>query len=323
MERKYLDFEKPLEEIEKQILNLQEIKKRKNIDNQLQITQLQQLFREKTKEIYSNLSSWQKVQVARHPQRPHTDDYIAGLMENFYELHGDRICGDDPAIITGIGKFRGISIAVIGHQKGKDTEENIRRNFGMAHPEGYRKALRIMKIAEKFSFPIVTLVDTPGAHPHIEAEERNQALAIANNLYEMSGINTPIIVVIIGEGGSGGALGIGVGDKIMMLEFAIYSVISPEGCASILWKNQKAVMEASESLKLTAPDLIALGLIDEIVPEPQGGAHANPQEMIKTLGDSIEKNLSELRSIDTNILMEKRYQKYRNIGFYKEKQEII
>ncbi|HOK79232.1 MAG TPA: acetyl-CoA carboxylase carboxyltransferase subunit alpha [bacterium] len=323
MERKYLDFEKPLEEIEKQILSLQEIKKRKNVDNQLQITQLQQLFREKTKEIYSNLTPWQKVQIARHPQRPHTLDYISGLIENFYELHGDRICGDDPAIIAGIGKFRGLSLAVIGHQKGKDTEENIRRNFGMAHPEGYRKALRVMKIAEKFSFPIITLVDTPGAHPHIEAEERNQALAIANNLYEMSGITTPVIVVIIGEGGSGGALGIGVGDKILMLEFAIYSVISPEGCASILWKNQNAVVEASESLKLTAPDLLNLGLIDEIVPEPQGGAHSQPQEMIKTLGDYIEKNLNELHSVDIKFLMEKRYQKYRNIGFYKEKQEII
>ncbi|MGC9066090.1 MAG: acetyl-CoA carboxylase carboxyltransferase subunit alpha [Candidatus Ratteibacteria bacterium] len=323
MERKYLDFEKPLEEIEKQILNLQDIRKRKNIDNQLQITQFQQLFREKTKDIYSNLTPWQKVQIARHPQRPHTYDYISGLIENFYELHGDRICGDDPAIIAGIGKFRGFSVAIMGHQKGKDTEENIRRNFGMAHPEGYRKALRVMKIAEKFSFPVITLVDTPGAHPHIEAEERNQALAIANNLYEMAGITTPIIVVIIGEGGSGGALGIGVGDKILMLEFAIYSVISPEGCASILWKNQDAVMEASESLKLTAPDLLKLGLIDEIVPEPQGGAHSQPQEMIKILGDCIEKNLNELRSVDIKILTEKRYQKYRNIGFYKEKQKII
>jgi len=316
MDRKYLDFEKPLEEIEKQIQHLQEIKKKKNIDNQLQITQLQQLFREKTKQIYSNLDAWQKVQVARHPQRPHTLDYINGLMENFYELHGDRICGDDPAIIAGIGKFRGLPIVVVGHQKGKDTEGNIKRNFGMAHPEGYRKALRVMKLAEKFSFPVVTLVDTPGAHPHIQAEERNQALAIANNIYEMSCLQTPILVIIIGEGGSGGALGIGVGDKIVMLEFAIYSVISPEGCASILWKDQQAVKEASESLKLTAPELLKLGLIDEIINEPAGGAHAQPQEMIKILGDYIEKQLAQLSSTGLDVLMEQRYQKYRNIGVF-------
>ncbi|MCM8805239.1 MAG: acetyl-CoA carboxylase carboxyltransferase subunit alpha [Candidatus Omnitrophica bacterium] len=316
MDRKYLDFEKPLEEIEKQIQHLQEIKKKKNIDNQLQITQLQQLFREKTKQIYSNLDAWQKVQVARHPQRPHTLDYINGLMENFYELHGDRIYGDDPAIIAGIGKFRGLPIAMVGHQKGKDTEENIKRNFGMAHPEGYRKALRVMKLAEKFSFPVVSLVDTPGAHPHIQAEERNQALAIANNIYEMSCLQTPILVIIIGEGGSGGALGIGVGDKIVMLEFAIYSVISPEGCASILWKDQQAVKEASESLKLTAPELLKLGLIDEIINEPAGGAHAQPQEMIKILGDYIEKQLAQLSSTGLDVLMEQRYQKYRNIGVF-------
>ncbi|MCM8825466.1 MAG: acetyl-CoA carboxylase carboxyltransferase subunit alpha [Candidatus Omnitrophica bacterium] len=316
MQRKYLDFEKPLEEIEKKILDLKEIKKRKNVDNQLEITQLQQIFREKTKEIYSNLTAWQKVQVARHPQRPRTSDYIDGLMEQFYELHGDRIYGDDPAIIAGIGKFRGRSVVIIGHQKGKDTEENIKRNFGMAHPEGYRKALRVMKIAEKFSFPLVTLVDTPGAHPHIEAEERNQALAIANNIYYMSEIQTPILVIIIGEGGSGGALGIGVGDRIAMLEFSIYSVISPEGCASILWKDQKAVKEASEALKLAAPELLKLGLIDEIIKEPCGGAHSQPEEMIKILGDYLEKTLIELCSVELNVLLEKRYKKYRNIGFY-------
>ncbi len=315
-EKKYLDFEKPLEEIEKQILDLQELRKKRNVDNQLQITQLQQLFREKTKEIYSNLTAWQKVQIARHPYKPHTGDYIEGLIENFFELHGDRICGDDSAIIAGIGKFRGRSVAVIGHQKGKDTDENIRRNFGMAHPEGYRKALRIMKLAEKFSFPVITLVDTPGAHPHIEAEERNQALAIANNIYQMSEIQTPIIVVIIGEGGSGGALGIGVGDKIVMLEFAIYSVISPEGCASILWKDQKAIREASESLRLTAPELLKLGLIDDIINEPPGGAHSQPGEMIKMLGDYLEKSIIELSTIEPGILIEKRYEKYRKIGFY-------
>ncbi|MCX7704826.1 MAG: acetyl-CoA carboxylase carboxyltransferase subunit alpha [bacterium] len=315
-ERKYLDFEKPLEEIAKKIVHLQEIKKRKNVDNQLQITQLQQLFKEKTKEIYSTLTPWQKVQVARHPQRPHTIDYINGLTDYFYELHGDQIYGDDPAIIGGVAKFRGKTVAIIGHQKGKDTEENIRRNFGMAHPEGYRKALRIMKIAEKFSFPVISFVDTPGAHPHIEAEERNQALAIAKNIYEMSALQVPIIVIIIGEGGSGGALGIGVGDKIAMLEFAIYSVISPEGCASILWKDQKAVVEASESLKLTAPDLLKIGIIDEIINEPIGGAHAQPQEMIEIIGNYLEKQMEELNSFKLDVLLEKRYLKYRNIGFY-------
>ncbi len=324
MKRKYLDFEKPLEEIEKKIVHLHETRKKKNVDNQPQITQMQQLFRETTKQIYSNLTAWQKVLVARHPQRPHTSDYISKMLDDSYELHGDRICKDDPAIIASVGKFRGRPVVIIGHQKGKDTEENIKRNFGMAHPEGYRKALRIMKMAEKFSFPIITLVDTPGAHPHIQAEERNQALAIANNIYEMSQIRTPIIVVIIGEGGSGGALGIGVGDVIVMLEFAIYSVISPEGCASILWKDQRALTEAAESLKLTAPELYKLGLVDEVLNEPLGGAHSQPEEMIKILGDYLEKKLAELCSLNINTLLEKRYQKYRNIGIYlTENQELL
>jgi len=321
MERRYLDFERPIEKIEQEIERLIEIQKTRRVDNQLKITQLQQLLKEKIREIYSGLDAFQKVQVARHPQRPHTLDYIGGLLDDFYELHGDRVYGDDPAIIAGIGKFRGKSIAVIGHQKGSTTEENISRNFGMAHPEGYKKALRVMKIAERFAFPVLTLIDTPGAHPHLIAEERNQALAIAQNLEEMSLLQTPIIAVIIGEGGSGGALGIGIGDRILMLEFAIYSVISPEGCASILWKNQKAVAEAANALKLTSSNLLEFKLIDEVVQEPLGGAHTQPKEMINILAEAIERNLQMVSKIPLDELLETRYRKFRSMGVFEVKEE--
>ena len=321
MGKKYLDFEKSLEQIEKEIDKLKSKKKNHFIDTHPEIIQLRQELESKTKEIFSNLTPWQKVKIARHFDRPHTLDYIEKIFEEFVELHGDRIYGDDPSIIAGIGKFEGISVVIIGHQKGKDTKENLHRKFGMAHPEGYRKAMRMMKLAEKFNFPVITFIDTPGAHPDVEAEERGQALAIAQNLYEMSFLKTPILCIIIGEGGSGGALGIGVGDRLLMEEYSIYSVISPEGCASILWKNQRAVQEAAKSLKLTADELLKLGIIDEIISEPIGGAHRNRDEMINTVSLHINKHIKELKTIKIDELVKLRYQKYRKIGAFFEKEE--
>ncbi|MCM8818249.1 MAG: acetyl-CoA carboxylase carboxyltransferase subunit alpha [Candidatus Omnitrophica bacterium] len=322
MEKKYLPFEKPIEEIEK---NIEEIEKNKKLDivtKNTEILKLKQLLNEKKKEIYSNLNPWQIVQIARHPNRPHTLDYLNNIFDEYIELHGDRIMKDDPSIVSGIGKFMGITVAFVGHQKGKDTKENIERKFGMAHPEGYRKAMRIMKIAEKFTFPIITFIDTPGAHPDIEAEKGGQALSIATNLLEMSLLKAPILSIIIGEGGSGGALGIGLGDRILMQVFSIYSVISPEGCASILWKSQNAVEDAAKSLKLTANDLLELGIIDEIIPEPLGGAHNDWQKTFEFMKESIEKNLKELKTIKVDELVELRYKKYRKIGIFKEGEEI-
>ncbi len=315
MEKKYLPFEKPIEEIEKEIENLK-AKKNQVGDIHTKLMELQQKLIEKTKDIFSNLTAWEKVQLARHPNRPHTLDYVERLMEDFVELHGDRIYGDDPAIITGIGKFEGITVVIVGHQKGRDTKENIERKFGMAHPEGYRKALKVMKLAEKFTFPVITFIDTPGASPDIEAESRGQALWIATNLMEMALLKAPILCIVIGEGGSGGALGIGVGDRILMQEYSIYSVISPEGCASILWKNQKAVKEAAEALKLTAEDLYKLGLIDEIIPEPVGGAHRNWEETMNIMKQYIKKHLTELKTINIDQLVGLRYQKYRKMGVF-------
>ncbi|MGC8976645.1 MAG: acetyl-CoA carboxylase carboxyltransferase subunit alpha [Candidatus Ratteibacteria bacterium] len=321
MEKKYLPFEKPIEEIEKKI---EEIEKNKRYDTNTknaEILKLKQLLTEKKKEIYSNLTSWQIVQIARHPNRPHTLDYLENIFDEYIELHGDRVCKDDPAIISGFGKFMGMTVCFVGHQKGRDTKENIERKFGMAHPEGYRKAIRIMKLAEKFTFPIITFIDTPGAHPDIEAESRGQALLIATSIFEMSLLKTHILSIIIGEGGSGGALGIGVGDRILMQEFSIYSVISPEGCASILWKNQENVEEAAKALKLTAKDLFELGIIDEIIPEPLGGAHNDWQKTFEIMKGVIERNLKELKTIKVDGLVELRYKKYRKIGFFKEGEE--
>jgi len=319
--KKYLEFERPIEKIEKEIEYLQERKKRDFVDTQLEITKLQQQLVDKTKEIFFNLTPWQKVQLARHPNRPRTLDYIQKIFEEFIELHGDRIYGDDPAIVSGIGKFQGISIGFVGHQKGKDTKENLVRKFGMAHPEGYRKALRIMKLAEKSHFPVITFIDTPGAHPDIEAETRGQALTISTNLMEMALLQTPILCIIIGEGGSGGALGIGVGDRVLMQEHSIYSVISPEGCASILWKDQKAVEEAAKALKLTADELFQMGIIDDIIPEPLGGAHRNWNKAIEIVSQYINKHLKELKTIKIEELVELRYQKYRKIGVFKIKEK--
>lgn len=321
MRKKYLPFEKPLEEIEKQIEKLEKKKKNGSGEKSSELLKLKQLLREKTKEIFSGLSAWQVVQVARHPDRPHTLDYIENIFEDFIEIHGDRISGDDPSIIAGMGKFKGMTVAIAGHQKGRELKENVERKFGMAHPEGYRKARRVMKLAEKFHAPVITFIDTPGAHPDIEAEEKGQALTIAENLLELSLLKTPVLCIIIGEGGSGGALAIGVGDRVLMQEFSIYSVISPEGCASILWKKQEAVEDAAKALKLTAKELYDLGIIDEIIPEPPGAAHSNWQETFKFMEEAIDRNLKELKTIDIDDLVELRYQKYRKIGVFNEREE--
>ncbi len=263
-------------------------------------------------------TSWEKVQLARHPQRPYTLDYLRILSNDFIELHGDRRFADDEAIITGLATIGGQPFVVIGHQKGKNTKDNLIRNFGMAHPEGYRKALRIMKLAEKFDLPILIFIDTPGAYPGIGAEERGQAEAIARNLFEMSVLATPVIAIVIGEGGSGGALGIGVADKILMLEDSIYSVISPEGCAAILWKDQSAAQSAAKALKITAKDLFGLGIIDEIIPEPFEGAQSDYGVMAKRVEKTVLKNLKELNSIPKEQLVQNRYEKFRKMGVFKE-----
>lgn len=264
------------------------------------------------------LTPWEKVQISRHPQRPLTIDYIENLFEDFVELHGDRLYGDDPALIGGIGIFRDQGVVIIGHNKGKDVKENVSRNFGMPHPEGYRKALRLMRLAERWHLPVISFIDTPGAYPGIGAEERGQAEAIGRNILEAFEIRTPIIVVVIGEGGSGGALGIGIGDRILMLENAIYSVISPEGCAAIIWKDSKQAERAASALKLTAQDLLRFNIIDEIIPEPPGGAHNNINATIKAVEESIARNLEMICNKDIDSLLEERYQKIRKIGVFEE-----
>jgi acetyl-CoA carboxylase carboxyl transferase subunit alpha len=270
------------------------------------------------KDVYENLTSWQRVQLARHPKRPYTLDYIEMLMTDFIEIHGDRHFADDKSIIGGLATINGEKIMVMGHQKGRDTKENLIRNFGSPHPEGYRKAMRLMNMAQKYSIPIVTFIDTPGAYPGIGAEERGQAEAIAYNLREMATLQTPIIIFVIGEGGSGGALGIGVGDKIYVLENAYYSVISPEGCAAILWKERSRSPDAAKALKLTARDLFDMGIIDGIIKEPLGGAHRNPQESADNIKMAIMKDLETLKKIPKAKLIEMRYAKFRSIGIFNE-----
>lgn len=316
----YLEFEKPIEELEKQIQVLQQ---NTEITEEIkqQINQLRQQCEQLKKEIYTTLTPAQKVLIARHPQRPYAKDYIEAIFTNFVELHGDRYFRDDKSVICGFGEVmieeKPLSCAVIGQQKGRSLEENMIVNFGMLHPEGYRKALRIMKLAEKFKMPVISFIDTPGAYPGIGAEERGQAEAIAKNLYEMSQLATPIICVIIGEGGSGGALGVGVGDRLLMLENAYYSVISPEGCASILFRDATKWPQAAEALKLTAKDLYELGIIDEIIPEPLGGAHKDIKQTIENVKRAIIKNLVELIRISDKQLLQLRYKKYRKIGKFK------
>ncbi|OQX79963.1 MAG: acetyl-CoA carboxylase carboxyl transferase subunit alpha, partial [Candidatus Omnitrophica bacterium 4484_70.1] len=294
----YWDFEQPIVELENKINELREFSRNKQVDLSSEIRDLEGKLKNLKREIYSNLTAWQKVQIARHLNRPTTLDYINLLMKDFIELHGDRLYGDDRAIIGGFAKLDDKKLVVIGHQKGKSTEENIERNFGCAHPEGYRKARRIMKLAEKFSLPIISFVDTPGAYPGVGAEERGQALAIAENIQMMFEIKVPIIVVVIGEGGSGGALGIGVGDRILIMQYAYYSVISPEGCAAILWKDSKMAPRAAENLKLTADELLNLKIVDEIIPEPEGGAHRNYEKSARNVKKAILKNLEQVSSLD-------------------------
>lgn len=318
MVRHYLDFERPLIELEKEIEHLRHFSPDKKIQLGDQLRNLEEKFLRLQQEIYANLTPWQITQLARHIDRPKSSAYVRMIFDDFIELHGDRRFGDDPAILGGLCRFNGRSIVMIGHQKGSDMKEMVRRNFGMPHPEGYRKALRLMKLAETFRKPIVTMIDTPGAYPGVGAEERGQAEAIARNLRAMASLRTPIVVTVIGEGGSGGALAIGVGDRILMLEYAIYSVISPEGCAAILWKDGTKGKLAAEALKLTAPDLLRLGAIDEVIREPLGGAHRDPEGMAATLKEAIERHLRELETIPIEELLALRYQKFRKMGVFSE-----
>ncbi|MCZ6760709.1 MAG: acetyl-CoA carboxylase carboxyltransferase subunit alpha [Gemmatimonadetes bacterium] len=313
-----LEFEKPLIELERQIERLRRLASEREIEVEDDVAPLQAKLGELRREIYSNLTPMQRVQVARHPRRPYALDHIRSLFTEFTELKGDRLFRDDPAIVGGWARFSGRPVMVIGQQKGRDTKENLRRNFGMPHPEGYRKALRLMHMAERFSAPIITLIDTPGAYPGLGAEERGQAEAIAHNLQEMATLRTPFIAVIIGEGGSGGALALGLADRVLMLANSIYSVISPEGCAAILWNDATQKQRAAKALKVTAPDLLGLGLIDEIVPEPLGGAHVNPEEAHRLLGKALEKSLTDLVKIDYNELVELRTQKFLKMGQFLE-----
>ncbi len=312
-----LDFEKPIYEIERKIDELKALVE-EHPELKAELEQLQKRAEKIKEQVYANLTRWQKVQLARHPDRPHAIDYIEGMMEDFIELHGDRNFRDDPSIITGIGKIEGIKVAIVAQEKGRDVDEKVYRNFGMPHPEGYRKAMRVMKLADKFHLPIVSIVDTPGAYPGIGAEERGQAMAIAENLKFMLQLKTPIVVAVIGEGGSGGALAIAVGDVLLAMRFSIYSVISPEGCAAILWRDGKLAARAAEALKLTAQDLFELGIVDEIVPEPLGGAHRDPMVAINNLKSAILKHLERLMEIEPEKLMHMRRERYRKIGFYRE-----
>ena len=283
-----------------------------------ELERLRATLKKSTTDAYGHLTRWQKALVARHPERPYTLDYVEHLMSDWVEVHGDRRFADDPAIVSGFATFRGRSVAVIGHQKGRDTKERIYRNFGQPRPEGYRKALRIMKLAEKFGLPVLTFIDTAGAYPGLDAEERGQAEAIAFNLMEMAVLRVPIVVTITGEGGSGGALALGVGDRVFMLEYATYSVISPEGCAAILWKDQEKKAEAAEAMRVTAPDLLSLGVVDGIIPEPLGGAHTDPETACRRVGDTLETSLRELERLPPQELIGRRYEKFRSLGVYDE-----
>src|SRR5512144_922200 len=318
MKQTFLDFEQPIAELQQKIDELRYVHEDSAVDISDEISRLQKKSQQLTKEIYSKLSAWQIAQVARHPQRPYTLDYVAGMFADFRELHGDRAYGDDPAIVGGLARFSGQPCMVIGHQKGRDTKEKIFRNFGMPRPEGYRKALRLMKLAEKFGLPLFTFVDTPGAYPGIDAEERGQSEAIGRNLYEMAGLRIPIVVTVIGEGGSGGALAIAVGDVTLMLQYATYSVISPEGCASILWKSAEQAAEAAESLGITAARLKQLGLIDRIVNEPLGGAHRDHAAMMASLKKALAETLRALSEQSIDALIEAREDRILSHGRFKE-----
>ncbi len=313
----FLDFEQPIANLDKQIDELTNVGDDKHLDISSEIKTLTQKSHQLTKDIYGQLTAWQTAQVARHPQRPYTNDYIQNIFTDFHEMHGDRHFADDLSIIGGMARFNGHACMVIGHQKGRDTKERAMRNFGMSKPEGYRKALRLMKAAEKFSLPIFTFIDTPGAYPGIDAEERNQSEAIGRNLIEMAQLKVPVIATIIGEGGSGGALAIGVADSVLMLQYSTYAVISPEGCASILWKNSNMATEAANALALTADRILSNGLIDKVVTEPLGGAHRDIKAAATLLKRSLMEVFRPLLLLKTDKLLERRYTKLRNYGEFK------
>ncbi|MDH5622603.1 MAG: acetyl-CoA carboxylase carboxyltransferase subunit alpha [Gammaproteobacteria bacterium] len=318
MDSKFLDFEQPIAELEAKIDELRYVGDDSEININEEVARLKEKSASLTKSIFSKLSPWQVARVARHESRPYTQDYLTMLVPDFQELHGDRMYADDPAIVGGVGHLDGRSVMFIGHQKGRDTKERVRRNYGMPSPEGYRKAQRLMRIAEKFSLPVVTFIDTPGAYPGVGAEERGQSEAIASSLYLMAGLRTPIVCVVIGEGGSGGALAIGVGDKLLMLQYSVYSVISPEGCASILWKSADRAEEAAQAMRITADSLNEFGLVDEVLAEPLGGAHRNPKGMAEVIRNALLSNLDELTRLPIEQLLERRQQRISSFGKFSE-----
>lgn len=307
-------FEQPLADLRRKIEELEGFPE--GAGRRREIGKLEQELADRTHKVYSKLSRWEKTLVARHADRPYTNDYIERLTEDWLEVHGDRAFADDPAIVAGFARFEGQSVAIIGHQKGRSTQQRIARNFGQPRPEGYRKALRVMQLAEKFGLPILTFVDTPGAYPGIGAEERGQAEAVARNLIEMASMKVPIIVTITGEGGSGGALALGIGNRVFVLEYSIYSVISPEGCAAILWKDQSKRAEAAEAMKISAPDLDQLGIVDAVIPEPLGGAHTDVAETCRRVGQTISAALAELSSLSGEQLVNQRYERFRRLGVF-------
>ena len=318
MDMKFLDFEQPIAELEAKIEELRYVGDDSEININEEVARLKAKSESLTKSIFAKLSPWQIARVARHESRPYTLDYLDVIAPDFQELHGDRMYADDPAIVGGVGRIDGRACMFIGHQKGRDTKERVRRNYGMPKPEGYRKAQRLMGMAEKFALPVVTLIDTPGAYPGIGAEERGQSEAIARSLYQMAGLRTPIISVVIGEGGSGGALAIGIADRLLMLQYSIYSVISPEGCASILWKSAEKAEDAAEAMRITAPSLSQFGLVDEVLEEPLGGAHRNPRETAEVIRNALLKHLDELDKLSVDQLLEQRQRRLASFGQFKE-----
>jgi len=318
MESGWLDFEKPIIELEQKIEDLRAFADKEHLEFTDELRKLEAKASTMKDEIYANLSRWQRVQIARHPRRPYTLDYVSRLFTDFTEVHGDRLYRDDHAIVTGLAVFEGRPVVIVGHQKGRNTRENLDRNFGMPHPEGYRKAIRVMRLAEKFHNPIIAFIDTPGAYPGIGAEERGQGEAIARNIRDMAALRVPILVIVIGEGGSGGALALAVGDEILMLENAIYSVISPEGCAAILWKDQAKAEAAAEAMRITAPDLAALEIVTKIVAEPLGGAHRNFDAIAETLRGEIRASLERLVPLPLGELVERRHAMFRRMGVFAE-----
>jgi len=318
MDLKFLDFEQPIAELEAKIDELRFVGDDSEINISEEVARLKDKSRALTKSIFAKLSAWQIAQIARHPMRPYTSDYLKLIAPDFQELHGDRMYADDPAIIGGLGRLDGRPIMFIGHQKGRDTKERVRRNYGMPKPEGYRKAQRLMRLAEKFTLPIVTLIDTPGAYPGVGAEERGQSQAIAYSLYLMAGLRTPIISIVIGEGGSGGALAIGVSDRLLMLQYSVYSVISPEGCASILWKSADRAEDAAEAMRITASSLNEFGLVDEVLEEPLGAAHRDPPATAEVIRNAVLKHLADIDQFDLDELLEKRQTRIAGFGEFKE-----